>query len=331
MGGNLFKLGRLPKLEYKVIEDSISEYLTNKIGENNFKIPRYYNDKKDFGDLDVLINLDAVKDWKTFKLELIKDLEIETSKSSGHIFSTVYKNFQVDFFNKPAKYYESSYYFLSFNDVGNIIGRMFRRMGLKYGEKGIIYVYRRENDGHYAKEIPISVNFEKIIEFIGLNFSEWEKGFNALDDVFRWVIKSPYFSTKPYLEPNKAINKRKQRTTIIAFIEFLKTNNIEINIDYKGQTTFIDKIHDYFPEADLHSKIELEKEREAFVNIIKAKYNGRVIMELFPDLLGKDLGNFMNAFQNSLGHYEQVFYDSSKNEIIEMLKEFKQNYDTSRT
>jgi hypothetical protein len=58
MGGNLFKLGRKPKLEYLEIETEIRSYLDQKIGDT-YRIPRFYGDKPDFGDMDILVS-DAV-------------------------------------------------------------------------------------------------------------------------------------------------------------------------------------------------------------------------------------------------------------------------------
>ena len=55
MGGNLFKLGRIPQAEYKVIEHELRSYLDQKFG-NYYRIPRYYADKADFGDLDIVLS-----------------------------------------------------------------------------------------------------------------------------------------------------------------------------------------------------------------------------------------------------------------------------------
>ena len=53
MGGNLFKLGRKPRAEYLEIEAEVRSFLDDLIGEEGYRIPRYYGDKPEFGDLDV--------------------------------------------------------------------------------------------------------------------------------------------------------------------------------------------------------------------------------------------------------------------------------------
>ncbi|WP_420575074.1 hypothetical protein [Kordia sp.] len=326
MGGNLFKLGRMPKVKYRKIEKEISAYLSKKIGADNFLIPRYYDDKADFGDLDVLVNISAVADWEQVKTQIISDLNIQQHKSVGNVFSTVYKNLQVDYFTKQEAHFLATYNFLSFNDVGNIIGRIFRRFNLKYGEKGLYFVFRRTSQESYSKDILITADFKKIFAFLGLNFTIWEQGFASKKDLFDWVIASKYFSTKQYLEENKAINKRKKRPTIEAFIHYLKTHEIVREPEFLEKDDYVEMIADYFPEANLFEHIQTEKEREKYINTIKQKYNGRIIMKLFPEIQGKNLGKFMTLFQSQFDQYEQYLYNASAEQIIQQLKAFYSNY-----
>ena len=117
MGGNLFKLGRLPKVQYLEIEQSLRPYLQKKFGEH-YRIPRYYGDKADFGDLDIVLSSAAIKTtWQDLQQEILEDLNITESKSIGGVLSTVYHSFQVDFFIKPATYFLSTYHFLCYNDI----------------------------------------------------------------------------------------------------------------------------------------------------------------------------------------------------------------------
>nr|WP_321233847.1 hypothetical protein [uncultured Psychroserpens sp.] len=331
MGGNLFKLGRISKAEYLKIEAKVSKYLDKKIGTNNYVIPRYYSDKEDFGDLDILINSSEIEDWQQLKLDIVADLNIQQHKSVGNVFSTVYDNFQVDYFTKSDTYFNSSYSFLCFNDVGNFIGRMVRRFNLKYGEKGLLYVYRRTNQDNYSKDIPITLDFEKIFTFLGLDYKVWEIGFASREVLFDWIIESPYFSTAPYLEENKAIQKRKQRTTVIAFIDYLKSNKIEKKPEFLERDDYLNTIHNYFPEANLLSEIEKEQKRKAYIEVIRNKYNGRIIMALFPELNGKELGSFMTQFQTKFENHETLIYESSSEEVVNLLITFKKEYDNRRS
>lgn len=331
MGGNLFKLGRLPQAEYKILEQKICQYLDQKLGDN-YRIPRYYNDKPDFGDIDIVISTAAIQgDWQQLKTEIIDDLQLTTYKSVGAVFSTVYENFQVDYFIRKEKYFLSTYNFLSFNDIGNLIGRIFRKFNLKYGEKGLMYVFRRA-DNHYVRDIPISIDFEKIFNFLELDYLKWQVGFANKQELFDWVIDSPYFSVRPYLKDNqsKSIGKRVNvRPTIQAFLAYLEEQKITKVCEFYERDAYLPMINAYFPEANLLAEIAHEKQREAYVNAIREKYNGRLIMEWIPELNGKQLGLFINTFQESLVDYEKTLFESTPESIRTRVLDFYSSWKTT--
>lgn len=329
MGGNLFKLGRLPRADYKKIENQLKTYLDQKFGEH-YRIPRYYANKADFGDMDIVVSSAAMKsNWHDMQQELIQDLGISQYKSAGAVFSTVYHNFQVDFFVRNHQYFATTYDFLSFNDIGNLIGRIFKRFNLKYGEQGLQYVFRRA-DNHYQKDIEVSKDAQKIMEFLELDYAHWQRGFASKKEMFDWVVACPYFSVKPYVDMSNKMEKRaKERPTIQAFLAYLETHQINKTYEFDEKDSYLPMIAAYFPAANLLEHIAHEKEREQYVIAIKSKYNGRLIMELFPTLKGKALGDFMQAFQAQWQDHEQVLYAMQADEIKQKLQEFYAKYDHS--
>lgn len=327
MGGKLFDLGRIPKKQYLEIEELLRIYLDNKLGKL-YRIPRFYADKSDFGDVDILISSAALENgnWEKLKKEFINDLEITSYQTIGNIFSTVYQNFQVDFFIESQKYFECAYAFLCFNDIGNLIGRIFKKFNLKYGNKGLVYVFRRA-DNHYVREIEVSKNFEKIFSFLELNYQKWVDGFESKEEMFEWVIASPYFSVSPYLKMSTRMEKRKnERPTIQAFLTYIEENQVEKTYEYQERDSYIPLIHDFFPEANIIEEIAKEKEREKYVISIREKYNGKIIMNLFPALQGKELGTFMKKFQEQFDDYEKVLFGLSAQEIEKQLQQFNSTY-----
>ncbi len=63
MGENLYKIGRISRVQYLKIETEIRKYLDEKLN-SAYKITMYYTSKPDFGDLDIIINIDILKsDW----------------------------------------------------------------------------------------------------------------------------------------------------------------------------------------------------------------------------------------------------------------------------
>jgi len=326
MGGNLFKLGRLPRNEYLEIEQELRNYLDKKLGEH-YRIPRYYADKPDFGDVDIIISAAAIThNWEEFKQDLIHDLSLKQYKSAGAVFSTVYRNFQVDYFVRKAEFFESTYHFLSFNDIGNLIGKIFKRFNLKYGELGLNYVFRRA-DNHYVRDIPVSTDFKQIFRFLQLDYAKWQQGFDSKKEMFDWVVACPYFSVVPYQKMSKTLEKRvKERPTIQAFMQYLEDHHIQKTYNFLDKDAYLPIISAFFPNSNLIKEIEREKQREAYVNVIREKYNGRIIMELIPELKGKALGTFINDFQNQFEDHEAYLYQTSAAEIQQLLLKFHQQW-----
>lgn len=327
MGGNLFKLGRLPKAEYLKVETELRGYLDQKLG-NLYRIPRYFRDKPDFGDVDIIVSDAAIQTtWQDLRAELIKDLGIQQHKSLGSVFSTVYQNFQVDFFYREHRNFDSTYNYLSFNDVGNILGKIFKRFNLKYGEQGLQYVFRRA-DGHYQKDLEVSQNFERIFAFLQLDHAHWACGFDTLDELFRWATASPYFSIHPYQEQDSTTSQRvKERTTMRRFVEWLEEKGVSQQFEFAADRDFyLPMIAAFFPEGGLLEKIEQERQREVYVLRLREKYSGQVIMRLFPELQGKALGDFMRSFEAQWVDHEAVLAGMDAGEIVARLRQFKADY-----
>lgn len=120
----------------------------------------------------------------------------------------------------------------------------------------------------------------------------------------------------------KMEQRAKERPTIQAFLAYLEEHQITKTYDFDEKEAYLPVIDAYFPEANLINQVAAEKKREKYVLAIKSKYNGRLIMELFPDLKGKDLGNFMKGFQEQWEDHEKTLYELEAKEIVRLLKEF---------
>jgi hypothetical protein len=318
MGGNLYNLPRKPRSEYLEIESEMREYLTQKL-EGQFRIPRFYGNKPDFGDLDIIVS--SRPDWDKVRLEIVTDLGITQTKAVGHVYSTVYRDLQTDFFTVPTQYLESTFNFMSFNDLGNFLGRICRRFSLKYGEHGLSYVYRRDDD-RYKKDLEITQDFSRICEFLKLEFAVWQDGFTSLEHLFQWVIASPYFSVAPYLQLEGSLEKRsRERTTVQKFIEYLRENKIQNCPEFLERHEYLPLICATFPEANLEARIEHEQELEARAVRFAEKFNGQLVMRLRPDLQGKALGDFIQSFRASESDFETFILESDPLEIERRILE----------
>lgn len=161
---------------------------------------------------------------------------------------------------------------------GVIIGKMLKKIGLKYSDEGLQYIQYdlRQNHQSEVGSITITRNFSRILEILELDKNEFKKGFTNTDEIFSFFVKSPY------LKVDKFINPEKEQKNIILqkFEEYLILNNIR-NDNYKSLE--FERIKELFPEIDFNSEIaKLVAKAERKQELVD-KFNGRIIMEMIPD------------------------------------------------
>lgn len=316
MGGKLFNLPRMPRAQYEQLEGEVRRFLDTKI-PGMYRIPRYYGDKADFGDMDVILaRMPSSNNWDELKAAILQHFSITEYKTVGHVFSTSLRGLQTDFFMIPEEDLETTYTFMSFNDLGNFIGRICRRFDLKYGERGLEYVYRRAH-GNYVEHIEVSRDFRKICQFLGLDYAAFETGFASLPAVFDWVIASPYFSVAPY-QDDQTSNLQKRigdRTTVARFVDYLQEKGVDKRPKFRDRKDYLEDVARAFPEAHLLGRIEAAKEAEAQSIIIANKFNGKRVMRLLPHLEGERLGILIRHFKASFDNFEEWVLATNEDEI----------------
>lgn len=320
MGGNLFHLPRMPRAEYLGVEAELRRHLDGLIPDG-YRIPRYYDDKPDFGDMDVLVA--ERPDWEELRGRIVADLGITQCRRVGHVFSMVFRGLQTDLFLIEPRWLESAYNFMSFNDLGNFMGRMVRRFDLKYGEHGLSYVYRR-GDGHYKVDLPITSDFQEICDFLGLDHARWQRGFHSIESIFEWVIESPFFSVVPYLDETEGnLEPRKQeRTTVVRFVEWLRARGIDKRPTFAERKEYLPFVILSFPAARLDEQLEAEQAAEIRAARFAAKFNGKRVTALRPELAGRALGEFIVALKESITDFESFILDAPEEEIDRRIREF---------
>jgi len=292
----------MPRADYLEREAEVRRYLDGKL-PGQYRIPRYYDDKADFGDMDVLVA--SRPDWDQVRAEIVADLGITQIKSVGHVYSTVHRGLQTDFFAVPERYLDSMHDFMSFNDLGNLVGRICRRFDLKHGERGLAYVYRRAS-GNYTRDLELTQDFARVCQFLGLDHARWRTGFASLPAIFEWVIASPWFSVAPYLdEPSGPIQRRVQlRPTVARFVEYLRERGIDKRVAYEDRQAYLPMVIAAFPDADLAAQIERERAAEARQGALSARFNGKLVMRLVPGVEGKALGELIVRFKASFEDFD---------------------------
>lgn len=321
MGGNFWKLDRMRRAAYLDIEDELRCYLDG-VAPDQYKIPKYCGDKATFGDLDILLSSDVLAKNPQFYNTLHRDYGITQFDNlhTGH--TMVYRGLQVDFFIVSPNNLKSSYDFMSYGELGNIIGRMVKRFDCKWGGDGLTYIFRWGD--HFKREICLTKDFEKVCECFCLNYDVWSKGFETQRDSFIWATNSMWFRSEPYFrEEGPVANRIKTRTGMVDFVAFVRSN-FGPNSGAKTDDP-IGHLEKYFPESNLREKISKFDLQVKVIEAVSAKFNGRHVMGLAPGLAGKELGDFIGRFKASKENFEEWVIVTDQSSIDSAILEFVSN------
>ena len=318
MGGNALKYHgarRFAKEEYVSLSKEVLDKLEEALPGANFVEIPYYSQKEDFGDMDLLcLPLDP-EDY-----ELIHNvLDSEVSVRNSEVLSILYKGLQIDIIPKPEEEFMTSWFYYSFNDLGNLLGKIFHKFGLKYGHRGLTLPLR---DGdHQFDEVLVSRSTGEIMEFIGLDPHRFWKGFKTLEEVYEFVESSPYCTPSIYaLENLNSVDRirDRKRSTYQGFLARMQ-GKPEKFVFEKDKSKYLEKIWEYFPEAE--DRYEKALKQLAYRRECNAKFNGELVME-WTGLQGVELGHLMKKLKGRIN--PGIL---SKEEIEKMVMEIYEKRD----
>jgi len=315
MGGRALKnttTRRYDRKEFDVISIELMDML-----KNDFKrvlMPLFYTNKESFGDADIIVSMeDFTQDMRKYIMDKFHPNEIF---HNGNCWSFDYKELQVDLITVSAEDFDTNAMYLSYNDLGNYIGKIAHGFGLKYGQQGLTY-------DHYFKgsnigRVIISKDYDKIYEFLGLSYDRWKKGFNELEDIFKFISESPYFNWEYLqLENNNRINRERdaKRKSYMSFLEYIDNNCKDDDHCYQyeeDKSVYVKKVSEFFPECNIEIEIRRMEYEYCKSLYIKAKFNGGEVMRRYG-LKDKELGDAIAGFKNVIGG---VFQNESYEDYI---------------
>jgi len=301
MGGNIFKDDsgipltiRIDRDQYyNALCDIAQIFLVATDNASWFPV-RSYTTKDSFGDIDIVSDIQH-------KDSLVKYLENERFKysiNSNVVSFMLYvpKPFekrgfvQVDAIFHEKEDIQCALGYYANNDLGNLIGRLAHRLGLKYGHDGLSYIHR---DGDQVLfKLNLSKDTAAIYEFLGLKF---KTTFDTIEDIFEFVSSSKYFHPNIYLLENRNHISRvrdRKRKTYNEFLQYCQNNFKDL---VNEPAPVIDKSISvsnaiaFFKRTDeLNALMDIVHKNKVF----KAKLNGDIIGDV-TGLSGKELGQFM--------------------------------------
>lgn len=317
MGGNALSVPgmRLDRAVYSLYEEIFCKMLQRHLPSGTrFSVVRSYNKKASFGDMDILVESHPEFDPVAIKTALVASEMFRNGDVTSYGINVMQNNlagmFQVDIIKIAPEAFDFACKYFAFNDLGNLMGRIAHKQGFKYGHDGLWYVLRDPDDAScVVKEILVSRDHDAVVAFLGYDVSTWKthwiKGFDDLEEIFKFVSSSPYFNKDIYLLQNRNHHARvrdKKRKTYMEFLEWCKDREFAYFFPWEADHEKKEFMRNYFlldafelwPE--FKREVELALSKHTMRKAAKQKYNGARVSEL-TGLQGKELGAFMAEFK----------------------------------
>lgn len=322
MGGKALKVvktRRYKRDEYLLLEKEVLQKLSELFPENvRFDAIKAYRQKESFGDMDIVVENEKNISKKIID-ESLEILGVEEIYKNNNVWSINYRDFQVDLIFTEKNFFETILEYFAYNDIGNLLGRVARKQGFKLGQQGLNYVLL--NKTSLLKDINVTNSYKDALEFLGYDYSVFEKGFNTLEDIFEYVISSKYFDKKIFALENRnhdARTRDAKRPNYRKFLEYIDGKDFpeseKVDKDEKLKEAFI-KFPSFKSEYDyVFEEISYNKE-------IKSKFNGFIISEE-TGYKSHDLSFFYVYLNNDIKEKggKEFLYDLDEESILTLIK-----------
>lgn len=278
--------------------------LWNKLKMSKFQlflIPSY-REKESFGDMDILIPSSYGKNYDNYKRLALEDVglkiieEVRNGSVTSFGIETKQGLFQIDLISEHLDTLPFAYHYFAYNDMGNLLGRVARSAGVKLGHRGLFYTQRaKDNDNVVLKEHLLTSKWNEALSFLKYDAERYGKGFNVLEDIFEYVMSSPFYDFNKFdltQRNRKARIRDAKRPNYRAFLEYASANPKQKSSENTLQRTF-----EWFPAFE--KEYIVCENNNHLDKLYKEKYNGDIVRSV-TGLEGKELGKFMSVLSREL-------------------------------
>jgi len=297
MGGNALKevkTRRYQRDEYHALEKEVLAKLRLHFSQKTVIAPiKAYSTKESFGDMDILVSSDMLpNDWHVAVSDLLESKEVF---KNGSVVSFEHREFQIDLITIPLSDIECAMRYFDYNDLGNLLGRIAHMMGLKLGHDGLSYNWRV--DTYQFKNVVVAKNWHDVLPVLGLDPGPYFKGFDTLEDIFKYVASSKFFDPAIYLLHNRNNVSRvrdMKRKTYMEFLDWCETlppYPPQRKEDKRGWLPYLFEAIPGFEQIYNEVQADWDKEVE-----FRKRFNGDVV-KAATKLEGRTLGEFMKWFK----------------------------------
>lgn len=332
MGGQAIKntpVRRYQRAEYEQLKAEVLAQLQADFPSRQMAAIPAYRSKESFGDLDILFETSGLAiELEQYLQERFQPKEIVRN---SHVFSFDYQEFQVDLIGSSHEDFAISLHYFSWNDLGNIIGRLYHKMGFKYGHDGLHFLFKADN--YQFGEICLSKDIHAILAFADLDTERFLAGFEDLEAIFQYAVSSSFFNKDIYLLENRNHPSRirdRKRPTYNALLKWLEQQtdlpaypwaSVREQGGRQAQSNFLARAFEYFP--DFQTQYEAMQQAFTVWQTAREKFNGRLV-QAWTGLENQALGQFMQQLKAQgaaeFGDFQQWIYEQSAAEIEAWVK-----------
>jgi hypothetical protein len=320
MGGKAlgYTTVRLTRTRYFEVADKCVNALQLCYPKNRLGYILSYREKESFGDLDILVSAEGFDRGEAAEAVLGGTGAVYNGPVTSFGLLLQEGVFQVDLITIPEKSFEFAYSYFAWNDLGNLLGRVARSMGVVLKHEGLFFYV--ENEHGRLGEIKLTDNFADALSYLGYDYSVFDKGFDSLNDIYSYVVSSEFFGKDSFLLENRNAAGRardRKRPVYLGFLDFCEKLTGSSVYD---REFYIERIKKHFPlfEEEYAKVWALEERRKQ----LKQKFNGKIVMEL-TGLSGIDLRLRMKQLSDRFDSdqmKEEFILKSSEKEIANWIK-----------
>lgn len=328
MGGNAlapFGARRYERDEYLVLRDKIMVQLGLHVsGVRNFREIPSMTEKESYGDLDILCTELTPENY-----EEIKRLAGNTPfVRNSEVLSVLWEELQVDIIPMPHDDFETALVYYSYNDLGNLMSKIYHKFGLKYGHRGLTMPMRDGNNQY--DELIVSKRPIDIFSFIGLDWRKFQAGFKNRDEIFRYVISSRFFNPEIYSYENLNAHNRirdRKRETYREFLKYVVDKPANHIFEEEDKNHYLPMLFNFFPS--LKVRYDISNEKLARRRAVRDKLNGDKV-SAWTGLTGTDLGQLMEFMKKTYGVFDKWVLDLEDSELESLVKTTFSNFELRR-
>ena len=221
--------------------------------------------------------------------------------------------------------YAEGYY--AWNDLGNLVGEIKKKMGLKFGHKGLTMMVNMGN--RYGGEVMISQDFKATVEFFGYDHARWARGFDNLQQIFEFAASSSLFDPDVYLHEFRNSNdraKERKRSTYSGFLDYLRETQVPSNgVVWKAsREDYLESIFEAFPAS--RAEYQAVMDDLALKMVRKARLNGELVQSV-TGLDREELGAFVKALKMHHGEaFEEQVLNKGEEALVAAIRTFQRSW-----